>query len=120
MMLPQFPFRFRQRLAVLLLTTLVMLSGWAGLVGARTDPFGERVEVKIPRPADPARTEAAARRSIARFDKAALLACGASDQSFAQMQAAVRQSTCWHQAMDGAVQQMGDARLSAWWAAHRS
>jgi UrcA family protein len=112
--------RFRQRSTLLLFAALALLSGWAGLAGARTDPFGERVEVKVPRPATPVRSDAMARRSIARLGKAAMLACGASDESFAQMQAAVQQSPCWHQAMDGAVRQVGDTRLTAWWAAHPS
>lgn len=113
-------YRFRQRSTLLLFATLTLLSGWAGLAGARTAPFGERVEIEVPRPATPLRSDAMARRTIARLGKAAMLACGASDESFAQMQAAVKQSPCWHQAMDDAVRQVGDTRLTAWWAAHPS
>jgi hypothetical protein len=116
--MPRFLSRLPVSPAVPFLTAMVVLAGWAGLAGARTEPLGERVTVKVSLPASPARNDATARRSIAMLDKAALVACGGSDNSFPQMKAAVRQSTCWRTAMSSAVGQSHDARLSAWWAAH--
>jgi len=112
--------RFWQRPALPLLTALAILSGWAGLAGARTQPFGERVEIKVVLPPAPARTDTIARRSIATLDKAALLACGGSDVSLREMKAAVRQSSCWHEAMTRALVKADDPKLIAWWAAHHS
>lgn len=85
---------------------------------ARTDPLDTRIELHVHLPAAPARNEAAARRSIATLGRAALVACGGSDTSLAQLKTAVRQSACWHQTMADAVAQVGDPALSTWWAAH--
>ncbi|NMN04868.1 MULTISPECIES: UrcA family protein [unclassified Novosphingobium] len=119
MMNSQGLYRFRQHSTPMLFATLAVLSGWAVPSSAHTDPFGERVEIKVHRPTTPVRSDAMARHNIVRLGKAAMQACGASDQSLAQVQAAVRRSPCWHQAMDSAVRQVGDTQLSAWWAAHR-
>jgi hypothetical protein len=78
------------------------------------------VALHVHLPATPARDDATARRSIAKLNKAAMAVCGASDGSFAQVKAAVRQSPCWHQAMTGALARIDDATLRAWWEKHPS
>lgn len=103
-------------------TTLALaaLALWPHASLAQPNPFDARQDVRVHLPAAPARTPATARRSIAMLDKAALLACGGSDASLAQVKAAVRQSPCWHQAMTGALSQIDDAGLREWWEQHPS
>jgi hypothetical protein len=103
---------------MLVLAALALSGGWAGPTAARPDPQGELVEIPVHLPPAPAISDTVARRSIARLGKAALLACGGSEDSVPPMKIAVRASACWHQAMNGAITRIGDARLSAWWAAH--
>lgn len=92
------------------LLSLAALTLLAGPASAQPNPFDARQDIRVHLPADPA-------RAIATLDRAALVACGGSDDSFAQVKAAVRQSACWNTAMASALRQAGDARLNAWWAA---
>jgi hypothetical protein len=102
------------------LMTLALLALLPGTAWGRGNPFDATVALHVHLPAAPARDDATARRSIAKLDKAAMAVCGASDGSFAQVKAAVRQSPCWHQAMTGALAQVDDATLRAWWEKHPS
>ncbi|EIZ79287.1 hypothetical protein WSK_2132 [Novosphingobium sp. Rr 2-17] len=114
-------FSARQRhSAAAVVLTLAVLAFSSGPASAQSNPFDAPATVRVVLPADPARNDVVAKRSIAMLDKAALTACGGSDYSFAQVKVAVRKSACWHQAMAGAIEQVGDDRLSTWWAAHHS
>lgn len=103
-------------------TTLALaaLALWPQTTSPQTNPFDTRVDVRVHLPAAPARDAATARRSIATLERAALLACGGSDNSLAQVKAALRQSPCWHQAMTGALARIDDAALRDWWNRHPS
>lgn len=106
--------------AAAVVLTLAAVAFSSGPVSARSNLVDAPPTVRVQLPADPARNDAVAKRTIAMLDKAALVACGGSEYSFAQVKAAVRKSACWHQAMAGAIEQVGDVRLSAWWSAHHS
>jgi UrcA family protein len=92
-------------------TALALLASPAA---AQANPFDADVAVQVRLPA--IHGPASARRAITMLDRAALVACGGSDDSFAQVKDAVRQSSCWNRAMASAVRQAGAPSLSALWA----
>jgi UrcA family protein len=65
-------------------------------------------------------TPAAARKSLARIDRAALEVCGASGGSLREMKDATHRSACWREAMADAVAQIDDPLLTAAYAARPS
>ena len=56
-------------------------------------------------------TTAETKRTLARLDDAALRACGGSGFSLREVKAALRESACWKDAMDGAVRQIASPAL---------
>jgi UrcA family protein len=56
-------------------------------------------------------TPAAARRTIARLEAAALAVCGGSDVSLGAMKLAVRHSACWYDSMAGTMARIDDPLL---------
>lgn len=56
-------------------------------------------------------TPSAARRTLNRIDAAALAVCGVSSFSLPQVLAAERRSTCWREAMAGAMVHVDDPLL---------
>lgn len=53
-----------------------------------------------------------ARRTYDRIDLASLQVCGGGDHSSAQVNYAVRRSSCWHDAMSGALAQVSTPYLA--------
>jgi UrcA family protein len=58
-------------------------------------------------------TPAAARKSLARIDRAALEVCGAFGSSLREVKDATHRSACWRDAMADAVAQIDDPLLTA-------
>lgn len=56
-------------------------------------------------------TPAAARRTLARIEAAALAVCGGSDASLSAMKLAVRHSACWRDSMAGTMAGIDDPLL---------
>jgi UrcA family protein len=94
--------------------TLLSLFSLAAPVAA------QRIDAKTDRPAirlthidrHPA-TAAAAKRTLARIDRAALDVCGASSASLREMKDAVQRTACWRDAVADAVKQIGDPLLTS-------
>lgn len=61
----------------------------------------------------PSTTRAAVRRVLERIDAAALEVCGASSFSLREVRSAMRRSSCWRDAMTGAMAQVDDPLVSA-------
>lgn len=58
-------------------------------------------------------TRLAARKTLARIDRAALEVCGAAPGSLREMKEATHRSACWHEAMAGAVAKIDNPLLNA-------
>jgi UrcA family protein len=56
-------------------------------------------------------TPGAARRTLARLDRAALDVCGASQGSLVELKRAIRASACWRESMDDVLSRIDDPRL---------
>ncbi len=56
-------------------------------------------------------TPAAARRTLARIEAAALAVCGGADFSLSAMKLAVRRSACWRDSMAGTMARIDDPLL---------
>ena len=56
-------------------------------------------------------TPAAARRTLVRFEAAALVVCGGSDFSVSAMKLAVQHSPCWRDSMAGTMARIDDPLL---------
>ncbi|MEG3146629.1 UrcA family protein [Sphingomonas sp. RT2P30] len=61
----------------------------------------------------------AATRLLQRIGDAAMLVCGASATSLADMKRAVRTSPCWHNSVADTVRRINDPLLTAAFARHR-
>lgn len=72
----------------------------------------DRYAVVVKVAAHPA-TPRAARRTLARIERAALAVCGASSFSLREVRMSVRDSACWHSSVAEAVASAGDPLLSA-------
>jgi UrcA family protein len=77
---------------------------------AQGNPFDAIQHVRVPRPTAPMQSDAQARALLARLDKAAIEACGASTFSLPDVQSATRNGPCWHKAIAEAVVQASDPR----------
>jgi UrcA family protein len=94
--------------------TLLSLFALAAPVAAqRVDAGAERAVIQLNHVDRHPTTPAAARRSLARIDRAALEVCGAFDSSFRELKDAVHRSDCWRESMAGAVAQIDDPLLRA-------
>lgn len=60
-------------------------------------------------------TPDAARRALARLDRAAMAVCGGSGFSLREVQRAIRGSTCWRDSMADALARIDDPSLSRAW-----
>lgn len=60
-------------------------------------------------------TPDAARRTLARIDRAAMAVCGASGFSLSEVKQAVRASACWHDAVADTARRIDDPLLSQTW-----
>lgn len=58
-------------------------------------------------------SDAAAKRLLARLDRAAVEACGAPRGSLREYEQAVRHSACWSQSMADVVGRIGSTRLTS-------
>ncbi len=95
-------------LAVLALAVSISLP--AGVARAQSEDTSVLVRVKA---ADlHPRSPEAAHQLLARLEKAALEACGASEFSFPDVKLAIQRTPCWRDSVARAITQIGDPLLS--------
>lgn len=98
---------------IVLVAALTTLAAPCLARGAQTDP--NRLVIALRRADLSSGSPAAIRRSLARIDRAAMAACGASGFSLREMTLAVHHSDCWRRTMTDALRQIGDPHLSQAW-----
>lgn len=94
-------------LAAALLGAIIATPGTAQERKIGADRYAVTVRKADLHPATPA----AARRTLARLEAAALAVCGGSDVSLGAMKLAVRHSACWQESMAGTMAQIDDPLL---------
>ncbi len=94
-------------LAAALLCGAIATSGAAQEVKIGPDRYAVTLRRADLHPATPA----AARRTLARIEAAALAVCGGSDVSLSAVKRAVQHSPCWHDSMAGAMAGIDDPLL---------
>jgi UrcA family protein len=95
-------------LAAALLGAVIATSGAAQEMKVGPDRYAFTVRGADLHPATPA----AARRTIARIEAAALAVCGGSEVSLSAVKLAVRHSPCWRDSMAGTMARIDDPLLS--------
>ncbi len=99
-------------------TLLTLFTLVAPVTAQRAETGAERNTILLRHVDRHPATPGAARRSLARIDRAALEVCGAFDSSLRELKDAIHRSACWREAMAGAVAQIDDPMLSAAYADH--
>ncbi|WP_343525532.1 UrcA family protein [Sphingomonas sp.] len=98
---------------IVLTVSLLILS--APCVAQEVKIGPDRYAVALRRTELQSNTPAAARRSLARIDRAVMAICGASNVSLSEAKWAIRHSSCWREGMNDALRQIGDPYLSRAW-----
>lgn len=97
--------------ALYLLAALAFIAAQTSVASAAEDEAPAHLTVRFA--ASDLRDQSAARHLLARIGDAALDVCGASPFSLPELQHLVRASSCWHDAVAGAVTSIHAAQLDA-------
>ncbi len=98
------------RISTMMAATIAALLATPGSAGQR-DAGSDRQAIVLKHIDSHPATPGAARRTLARLDRAALEVCGASQGSLVELKRAIRASACWRESMDDVVSRIDDPRL---------